>query len=204
MRTARYLALMVLCTAHIAHAGDISVYGENPVVKRSMPIVQDAPAHVYDGRYELFDYSLMGNSDVKVYEYTSSKRAGVSHYRGDSAVIEKGTFRRNLLRLANDFNYGPIIWDQRTLNCVWAQETQYKLEGKEPKEILAYYAATQDFKLAFSKVDEHIQAIYTGPDSRLAPCQEGVGQLDVTRDQVVETSYTPFGMPTNIRVAPGP
>ena len=86
----------------------------------------------------------------------------------------RGTFRSNLVRLVEGFNYGPLIWDKAVENCVWRQVTEYRIEGEDPREIMAYYAATQDFVLNFSHIDSHVEAVYTGPEERLRPCRDGV------------------------------
>lgn len=86
------------------------------------------------------------------------------------AQVRPGTFRSNLFRLADELGFGTVLVDPRVSNCVWRQLTEYTLSGDDPREVLAYYAATLDFRLAFSSLDGHVEVAYAGPPERLASC----------------------------------
>lgn len=201
-----YLGLLLAFTLPTI-AEDIALYGENPKVKPMVSIEKSPlPSPAISNHYQIYTQShpvlhtpisastVYGGSEVPVMPPSNFSRAG-----GESAVIKKGTFRENMVGLAAKFNFGPIVWDPRTKHCIWVQETQYKIEGKEPKELLAFYAGTQDFKLAFSNVDEHIQAIYTGPEQRLAPCMSEVLAPQSKRPEVLSGYNMPYGAETHIK-----
>lgn len=195
---AGYSALCLGIVPSTTLATEIMIYGESPVVHQATRVQPNEPEIAYDGRYELYDYPMPSASRIKV--YSKMPYNGLVSEMGDEALIRKGTFRENLLNLAAQFNYGPVIWDSRADNCVWRQITEFRISGKEPRELLAYYAATQDFTLQFSTVDEHIEAKYVGPVERLAPCKEGVvaAQDAPIVPTVLEASYSPVGPPADI------
>lgn len=181
-------------------ANEITVYGDSPVVHQATRVQPNEASASYDGRYELYEYPMSSASQIKV--YSKMPYHGLVSEKGDEALVRKGTFRENLLNIAAQFNYGPVIWDAAADNCVWRQVTEYRLSGKEPRELLAYYAATQDFSLKFSTVDEHIEAVYNGPLDRLAPCKEGLisAQDAPIAPTVLDASYSPIGPATDIDV----
>lgn len=92
----------------------------------------------------------------------------VSVYR-----IFAGTFNNNVERLAELLGFSPVIWDERVKNCIWEQVTEYDVPSKyvEPRDVLAFYASTLDFKPAYSEVDTSVQLIYVGALSRIQDCQ---------------------------------
>lgn len=195
-------AMMILASiAGLSHAEDVTIYGETTEVRNKLPTDVGVPIAKYDGRYELYQYPMSHPSKITTYSaspddniimgktasYESNALLYGDHasvesvpFRGNvdsaqpSTTIQKGTFRANLLAIADQFDFGPVIWDPKADSCVWRQVTEYTIEGPDPREILAYYASTLDFQLSFSNVDSHIEAKYTGPDDRLLPCQEGL------------------------------
>jgi len=107
------------------------------------------------------------NSDVDVLpEKPKSSLVPVSF-----STVTVGTFKENVERLAKEQGFSPVIWDKRVKSCVWEQIQGYTIPEKEPREIIAYYASTLDFKTVFSDVDKHVQLIYFGPKTRIQNCE---------------------------------
>lgn len=199
----RHILLFMVSTS--AFANGISVYGELPTSARVLNEEQaPLPLPALSGGYEIYNSAtpVTYSPLVTPYDNPGVQERPPSHAKflgAQSAVIKKGTFRENMVSVAAKFDFGPIVWDPRTKHCIWSQETEYRIEGREPKELLAFYAGTQDFKLAFSNVDEHIQAIYTGPEDRLKPCHSPDGEDKDTRPEILAGPYVAPGATTHIK-----
>lgn len=89
------------------------------------------------------------------------------------ATVKRGTFRRNLERLADDLGYPELVWDGRVQNCPFQQATGYMLSGLDPRELLSYYASTHNFELLFDDYDGVVEVRYAGSDDGLLPCKQG-------------------------------
>jgi|GEM_PF-5835543 len=85
--------------------------------------------------------------------------------------VVNGTFADNVERLASQFGFSPVIWDKRVAGCTWEQVTAYELPEKEPRAAIGYYVGTLDFQAVFSDVDNHLQIVYVGPESRIKDCE---------------------------------
>lgn len=84
--------------------------------------------------------------------------------------VRQGFFKENFERIAREMGIDHVIWDERTENCEWRQSTEFVVPRYTPHEALAFYAATQDFYLIFSSIDNSVRARYEGPRSRLSYC----------------------------------
>lgn len=85
--------------------------------------------------------------------------------------IKVGTFKENVERLAQEQGFAPVVWDRRVAGCVWEQIQGYEIPETNPRDVIAYYASTLDFKPVFSDVDTHVQLIYFGPKTRIQHCE---------------------------------
>lgn len=168
------LSALVLCAGLYAPGGvsadSIAVYGEESAARESLNsevVRRHTEGDDLDlGRW----YVAKENPRVTLLKGGEVKDVRRKQTPDVETTVLNGTFRSNLLRIAGELGYGPLIFDPLVTNCVWQQKTQYKISGKDPREVLAYYAATQDFALAFSEVDSHVELKYVGPVDRLEPC----------------------------------
>lgn len=85
--------------------------------------------------------------------------------------VEQGRFRDNMNRLSKLNGVKLVVWDPRAENCDWRQDTSYDIPESEPRDILRYYAQTQNFVPVFSNVDGSMKLLYVGPISTLRQCQ---------------------------------
>lgn len=87
-------------------------------------------------------------------------------------IVNVGSFRENLHRLAEEFSFGPVIWDARVKDCLWDQVTSYEIPHSEPRDVIGFYASTLDFKAVFSDFDSSVQLFYVGPQKRIKHCEK--------------------------------
>ena len=97
----------------------------------------------------------------------------ITHYKGSATTsyVKKGSFRSNMERLAKQWGFYPVIWDPRVKSCFWHQDTEYRIPKKDGREVISYYASTQDFHPVFNRVDSSVQLVYRGPQSRVSNCE---------------------------------
>lgn len=138
------------------------------VVKEVVDIDKSISLRSYD---ESFYISNNSRNEQKDQIAKISKQTDVRYSNPKASVVSVGTFKDNLERLANEQGFSPVIWDRRVKDCVWEQVQAYKIPETEPREILAFYASTLDFKPVFSDVDTHVQLIYFGPKTRIQHCE---------------------------------
>ncbi|WP_045391766.1 hypothetical protein [Vibrio rotiferianus] len=88
-------------------------------------------------------------------------------------LVQKGTFRQNMQRLAKKNGFAGVRWDKAVANCEWRQDTSYFIPERVAEganDIVAYYATTQDFYPVFSSIDNHVLLSYQGNPSNLTKC----------------------------------
>ena len=110
--------------------------------------------------------------DKKESTPTNEQRADqiVEHKMESRWLVRRGFFKENFERIAHEIGIDLVVWDERTENCEWRQSTEFVIPRNTPHEALAFYAATQDFHLVFSNIDNSVRARYEGPRSRLSYC----------------------------------
>lgn len=169
-------SLLAVSLSHVAH-GKNSVVVEKKVI-HSKVSAKSIPGPLADQDSQVNNAEVFTMSNVRVDNAASVDAAPnepTSQPNRDSlsvGQIRVGLFNHNLERLALEFGFTPVIWDERVTNCVWEQVTEYAIPETEPKKIIAYYAETQDFKPLFSNVDSHVRLMYVGPLSRIQGCQD--------------------------------
>ena len=93
------------------------------------------------------------------------------------SYVYQGSFRENFERLATQWDFAPVIWDEKVNNCVWEQVTEYEIKDTktgEPffdsRDVLFFYADTLDFVPRFNDIDKSVVMIYQGPENRVSDC----------------------------------
>lgn len=93
------------------------------------------------------------------------------------SYVFQGGFRENFERLAIQWDFAPVIWDEKVHNCVWEQVTEYEIKDtktgepfSDSRDVLFFYADTLDFVPRFNDIDKSVVMIYQGPENRVSDC----------------------------------
>jgi hypothetical protein len=181
---------------------DFVVSGKNeltasPVVTRSVPISADIFTRYSQEKILAFIGAaaartvgdIKANVAIAAFNSTGDRialRAPVSVYepikymltlssiqpKFPPARIVKGTFKDNIERLATNYGFTPVIWEDHIKDCIWMQDTEYEIPYVDPMDIIAFYANATGFKVVFSNVDSHLQMIYASSSGKVRNCEQ--------------------------------